>query len=300
MTLYATLQFAKRELEASQATGSTLTIDDMRLVGYLRQVSARMDSEFPQTPRWPMFAPWNGSRKYTITYPSTRVNSRLNTFQFKDNLLEIGATVTLGATVLTVGTDVEVWPDAQQPPFHALRLLGGRRTWYDNCAGCGTPLQLTISGIWGYHRDWASAWAEITTLAGAMTSSQTTMVVANADAADPYGVTPGIGIGTLVQIDDGTDEYMEVTAVNSGTDTFTVLRGVNGTTGVAHTNASAPVMAFQVEPPVQIAVARQADLAYARRGKYTTMEVQGMTEVRYPADWMVEVRAMMQGYSNGN
>ena len=47
------------------------------------------------------------------------------------------------------------------------------------------------------------------------------------------------------------------------------------------------------------AVARQAALSYSRRGKYTTMEVVGMSEVRYPQDFLAEVQAMKQLYSLG-
>ncbi len=297
MTLYANLQFTKNWLETSSPTTSTLTTNDMLLMGTLREVSDRMDSEFPQVPRWTYFAPYRGSRKYLVT--PERVNSRLNTFRFREALLEIDATITLGTQVLTVGTDVEVWPDATQPPFYALRLIGCCRTWYDFCAGCAAPLQVTVPGVWGFQRDYASAWPTITTLTATMTNAQTTMIVASVTAADPYGIAPGINIGTLLRVDDGTDEFIEVTGINAGTLTYTVRRGVNGTTAVAHTNATAGVQAFQVETPVQIAVARQAALMYARRGKYTTMEVVSMSEVRYPQDFLTEVRAMMQGYSQG-
>lgn len=297
MTLYANLQFTKNWLETSTPTTNTLTTNDMLLMGTLREVSDRLDSEFPQVPRWTFFAPWRGSRKYLVT--TERVNSALNTFRFKEALLEIDATITLGTSVLTVGTDVELWPDATQPPFYALRLIGCCRTWYDYCAGCAAPLQVTIPGVWGWHRDYASAWPTITTLTATMTDTQTTMVVASVTAADPYGIAPGINIGTLLRVDDGTDEFMEVTGIDATAKTYTVRRGVNGTTAVAHTDATAGVQAYQVETPVQIAVARQSALMYARRGKYTTMEVVGMSEVRYPADWMYEVRAMMSNYSNG-
>lgn len=297
MTLYANLDFAKYELETVSPTTSTLTRDDQLLLGDLREASDRMDSEFPQIPRWPYFAPWDGLHTYLVE--PTRINSRLNIFRFREPLLEVGSTITLGAQTLTLGTDVDLWPTTDQPPFYALRLIGCCRTWYDYCAGCAAPLQVTIPGVWGFHRWYAQAWPTITTLTATMTDAQTTVVVASVTAADPYGIAPGISIGTLIRINDGTTEFMEVTGINSGTKTYTVLRGVNGTTPVAHTDATAGVQAFQVETPVRSAVARQADLKYARRGKYTTMEVVGMSEIRYPQDWLVEVRAMMQGYSPG-
>jgi hypothetical protein len=49
-----------------------------------------------------------------------------------------------------------------------------------------------------------------------------------------------------------------------------------------------------VEEPVRDAVAKQSGLKYVRRGAYTTVEVQGMTEVRYPSDVMQEIWAVVQ------
>lgn len=298
MTLYANLDFTKSVLKASQPTGAALTVDDMRLAGYLRQVSDRLDNEFIQIPRWPMFAPWYGTRQYVVT--SQQVNSRINTFQFTDNLLALTGDVTRGNTTLVVGTNVELYPLYSQPPYHALRLIGCCPTWYDRCEGCGSaPTQVGIPGIWGFHRDWANAFPVVTTLTATMTSSQSTLAVADLEAPDPYGIVPAISYGSLLQIDDDTDELMEVIGVNVQTKVAAVRRGVNGTTAVEHTDADAGVKVFQVETPVQIAVARQAALQYARLGAFTTVEVQGMTEVRYPNDWLVEIRAMMQGYVYG-
>lgn len=294
MTLYASLDYCKAELETSQPTGATLSTDDQRLLGYIRAVSLRLDSEFPQIPRWPFFAPWQGSRTYLVE--PTRVNSRLNTFRWKEPLLEIGATITLGTLTLTVGTDVDVWPVTTQPPFYALRLIGCCRTWYDYCSYCAAPLMVTIPGVWGFTRDYASAWPIITTLAAAVTTTaQTTITLTSVTAPDPYGIAPALSSGSLLQIDD---EYLEIINIDPGTKIATVLRGVNGSTAAAHLNG-ANVQVFQVELPVQYEVARQAALNYARIGKYTTVEVVGMSEIRYAPDWLVEVRAMMQGYSQG-
>ncbi len=295
MTLYANLDFAKYELQTAQPTAAALTRDDMLLLGHLRQVSDRLDSEFPLTPRWPFFAPWYGSRTFLVN-PS-QVNSRLNTFRFSAPLLALTGDVTNGTQTLVSGTNVALWPTTDQPPFYALRLLGCCGSWYDNCGSCGTPLQVTIPGIWGWHRNYASAWPTITLLDGAINASVTSIKVDNLSAPDPYGITPGISVGSLLQFDDGTGEFLEVTGIDPATQTAIVLRGVNGTSALAAAHAdNVGVQVFQVETPVQEAVAKQAGLLYARRGKYDTVEVVGMTEIRYAPDWHVSVRAMMQGY----
>lgn len=297
MTLYATLDFAKSVLKTTQPTGATLTIDDQRLAGYLRQVSLRIDNEFPQTPRWTYFAPWYGTRDILVT--PQQVNSRLNTFQFKANLLALTGDVTVGNRTLVDGTNVELFPNATQPPFHALRLIGCCSSWYDRCDTCAAPSQVSIPGIWGWNRDWANAFPQLTALTAAMTDSQRTIEVADLLAPDPYDIVPGISYGSLIQIDDGTTELMEVLSVNTASGVANVRRGVNGTTPVAHPDADAGVLVYQVDPPVQQAVARQAALIYARLGSFTTVEVNGMSEVRYPSDFLTEVRAMMAEYSYG-
>lgn len=300
MTLYANLHYTQGWLETAQPIVSVLTQQQQILLQALRAVSLRLDNEFPTVPRAPYFAPWYGSRPFVVPYPSTQVNSRLNTFQFRDNLLALTGDVTQGSTALVEGTNVELYPTGSYPPFHSLHLLGCCGSWYDHCGACNTPLEVTIPGVWGWHRDWANAFFEATTLNGALTAAQTTITFTDLDAPDADGTVPAISIGSLLQIDDGTTELMEVVnAWDTTANTALVRRGVNGTTAVAHTDAAAGVLVYQVDPVVQQAVARQAAMGYARKGKYTTMEVQGMSEVRYPQDWLVEVRAMMGGYAYG-
>jgi hypothetical protein len=291
MTLYCNLDYCKAQLETARPTAAALSSDDQRLLGYIRAVSLRLDSEFPQVPRWSYFAPYIGSRTYLLT--PDRVNSRLGTFQFKEPLLALTGDVTLGTQTLVDGTNVSLWPTTDQPPFHALRMLGCCGTWYSNCGTCDTPLQVTIPGIWGYHRDYANAWPVITTLAAAViTTTVTTITLTSVTVADPYGIAPALSPGSLLLIDD---EYLEIITIDPATKIATVRRGVNGSTAAAHLIA-ANVAVWQVELPVQYAVARQAALSYARIGKYTVTEVIGMTEIKYPQDFLVEVRAMMQGY----
>lgn len=294
MTLYSNLHYTQGWLETAQTITSTLTQQQQILLQAIRAVSLRLDNEFPTNPRAPYFAPWYGSRPFLVPYPSTMVNSRLNTFQFRDNLMALTGDVTQGARTLVDGTNVEVFPVGSYPPYHALHLLGCCYSWYDNCGACNTPLEVTIPGVWCWHRDWANAYFEATTLNGALTSTQTTVTFANLDAPDADGFVPAISIGTLFQIDDGTDELLEVVNNWDATaNTALVRRGVNGTTKVAHTDATAGVLVFQVDPVIQQAVARQAAAIYARRAKYNTLEVVGMSEVRYPQDWLGEVRAAM-------
>src|SRR5690606_35601661 len=132
--------------------------------------------------------------------------------------------VSLGNTSLTINTDVEAWPDTTAP-IRTLRLTSLERSWYrDAAANCdGTPLTVTLGGIFGIHRDYTNAWSSVDTLAAAIISTtSTTFTVADVDGADEYGLTPRVSPGHLVRIDD---EIMEVTATNTTTNVVTVRRG---------------------------------------------------------------------------
>lgn len=286
MTLYASLGYIKDWLKTDVQTDDALSPDDMRLLQAARTVSRRIDNAFAS--RRPMFAPWNETRKLPLD--GMHVNSSQGTFRLDGTLLALTSTSINGNAV----ANVEGYPDSTLPPFPFLRLTDCCAGWYGICADCCAPYQVSVAGVWGFHRDYAAAWMTVDALAAAIVSTTaTTFTVANANGADAYGITPRISAGDLLKVDS---EYMEVAVVAYSTNTVTVRRGVNGSTAATHL-ISAPVSRWEVEEPVKHAVARQVGLMYSRRGAYTTMEVQGMSEVRYPADWLSEVMGMLQGYA---
>lgn len=84
-----------------------------------------------------------------------------------------------------------------------------------------SPLQaVEIVGLWGYHNNPSNMFASLSTLAGNITDSQTTITLASAQAISYPNI---ISIGS---------EYLEVTGEN-GAD-LTVRRGAFGTTASAH------------------------------------------------------------------
>jgi hypothetical protein len=286
MTLYASLDYVKDWLKTDVQTTDALSADDMRLLQAARTVSRRLDNEFAS--RRPLFAPYDETRKFALD--STRVNSWQGTFRVDGHLLALTST-SINDTALA---DVEGYPDATMPPFSLLRLTDCCTGWYDVCAGCCDPLQVSVAGTWGFHRDYASAWMQVDALAAAIVStSAATFTVANAGGGDAYGMTPRISAGDLLKVDS---EYLEVTLVNFSTNVVTVRRGVNGSTAATHL-INAPVYRWEVETPVKHAVARQVGLMYSRRGAYVTTEIQGMGEIRYPADFLAEVKGMLNEYA---
>lgn len=285
MTLYATLDEGKDEMVAED------TVDDGKLLRRLRHVSRRLDREMGA--RVEVFAPVLETRRILVT--SERVNSYDGTLRVGGGLVALSA-VTLGDTTLTIGTNVEAFPDSAMPPFPYLRLFGTGQDWFGYCPATNRPLEAVVTGIWVIHRDYANAWWSADTLSANIASSDTTLTVADVDGTDLYGLTPRISAGNLLKIGD---EFLEVLATNTGTNAVTVRRGVNGTTAAAH-SASDAVYVWQVEDVVRQAVAKQAGLMYARRGAYNTVEVSGMSEIRFPADLLAEVRAVLQEFAYGN
>lgn len=291
---YCSLDYCKEFVKTEVPTGNTLSADDKRLLIAIRTVSRRIDSVFKS--RRPLFQPYIESRKVVIN--GFNVNSRLGTLALPSWALYIYDTL---VGVNGVQVDVEAYPNVNQPPFQIIRLTDPDDDWYSPCGltDCTSPLQAEIPAIWGYHRDYDdSAWEPVDALAATIDDVVTSFTVANAAGADASGMTPRISAGDLLWMDnDSSDpEYMEVVSVNYSTNVVTVRRGVNGTGADAHSETVA-VYRWNVEDPVKTAVARQAGLIYARRGAYTTMEVQGMSEVRYPPDWLREVVDMMQEYA---
>lgn len=284
MSMYASLAYTKALLSAET------TVDDSKLLRLIRDASRRLDLEMGL--RRPLFLPWKENRAFVID--SYHVNSTLNTFDVSYHvlggaLLAIAAVAQNGST-LTLNTDVYGYPSASVPPFRALRFGSSERNWYDACGIAAGTNTVTIDGVWGYHLDYANAWIQVDTLTVDISESATSLTVSDVDGVDAYGWTPRISAGHLLKIGD---EFLEVTATNTTTNTATVRRGVHGTTAAAHSTSDA-VSVWQVEAAVQHAVARQAGLLYARRGAYQTVEVQGMSEVRFPADLLQEVRAVLQ------
>ena len=293
---YASLDYIKEVLSTTITPGTTLGTEDKRLLERCRLVSRRIDNNFAS--QRPLFQPYKETRKITVS--PYRINRVLGTLDLGAYLLALDGTISVNGTDVT---SVEVYPDSTMPPFRTLRLTDDALDWYSYCNGTDatTPLQVSVPGIWGFHRDYANAWLAVDALGATINAGATTLTVADADGADAYGMTPRLSPGDLIRIDNdtGTAEYMEIVSINATTNTLIVRRGVNGTTADGHSE-TATVYRWQVEDPVRYAVARQAALAYARRGAFNTVEAggaAGMIEVRFPSDWLHEVLSMMSEYA---
>lgn len=114
---------------------------------------------------------------------------------------------------------------------------------------------VTVAGLWGFHPDYANAWASIDTLQTAITTTDaTTITVSNAALFED---------GDYLLIDS---EIMRVTATNTtpAPDQLTVLRGQNNTTAATHL-ISAAVKVYRFVPDIQLATERLAIWFYDNR-----------------------------------
>jgi hypothetical protein len=289
MTNYATLSEVKAGMEAFNST------DDNKLLGFIRQVSNRIDRTFMRR-NAPVFAPTIETRN-TFRLEGTRVNSWDGTFYFGQPLLALSA-VTVGTQALTVPTDVQVY-QGETVPYLTLQLIDRCcNSWYryTQCAGCAAIPFVSIAGTWGYNIDWNNAWLNTTqtiTNAAGINSSVTSFTVSDADAANANGITPAFSTGNLIQIDT---EYMEVTATNTTTNTVTVKRGVNGSTAAAHALGAA-VTAFQVEEQIKRAVVKQSGYEYAGMGAYPIKNTGG-AQVEFNSDVISEFETLLTLFAN--
>jgi hypothetical protein len=274
---YCTLADAKASMNATD------TVDDALLMTLIAQASARIDL-LAASPT-PFFQPYLEQREFEIRYDN--VDSGRNVFILPsgETLLSID-TISLGATTLSA---VEAYPSLRVP-IKMIRRTDGC-SWYDN--GTDDPLTIIVYGVWGYHRAYVRAWRVVDALAAAIIStSATTLTVADVDGADEYGFAPRISAGNLIKIDS---EIMEVIATTVATNTVTVRRGANGTTAATHLIA-APVSTWQTEDTIRRVTARQAGMLYARRGAYEQQTITDVGVITYPADLLAELRGVLQGY----
>lgn len=110
---------------------------------------------------------------------------------------------------------------------------------------------ISVTGVWGWHDDYANAWIDSTLTVSGNINSSVAVITLSGDpttTADAWGNLPAISAGNLIQIDTGSSlEWCWVVATTSTT--MTVVRGQNGTTAAAH-SGGATIKVYQ--PPSAI------------------------------------------------
>lgn len=283
--MYCSLADARAELKAED------TVDNDRLLRYVRQVSARIDRIMSPRNSRPLFEPYLESRLFLVTPQA--INSRMNSFTFRQPLMAFSE-VLVGTGDVT--SSVEAFP-LGQAPIRALRIRGGASSWYDWCASSLDPVYITITGVWGIRSDYANAWVTYDAVqTNPVAPSDGTFAVADVDGDDPYGIDPRFSPGQLLHIGDGP-EILRTTATTVLTNLLAVQRAQNGSELPSGNYAPGDaVKVFEAEDPIRRVVARQAALMYARLGAFQVETLDGVGVVTYPEDLLAELRDVLTDY----
>ena len=186
-------------------------------------------------------------------------------------------------------SDYVATPLNKTPKWAIRKLRDGN--WRKKSTGFG---EVEVAGIWGYHTDYANAWLDSsdTVQDNPLSDSATTITVNDADGADILQQTPRFSVGSLLLIES---EYVLVTAVNTSTNTLTVIRGINGSTAASHAQNTA-IKTWRSDASIIRAVTKWAAYLYNRRGSYSRTSFDSLGVTSFPADVPEEVDAILRSY----
>ncbi|MGB1285114.1 MAG: hypothetical protein ACPG7F_01160 [Aggregatilineales bacterium] len=281
--MYTTLAAVKTELQSDNTT------IDNELYGKIRATSRLIDKALFGSNR-AVFAPTTETRSFRLRNDRIDRAYRIYTFanSLKDSLFTLESVVLNGTTV-SGATLYQVTPNR---PATALQLPSGT-TWHRYCNASSTPPTIRITGVWGYHEDYANAWENEDTLQADITASATSLAVADVDGSDTWGETPRLSAGNLLKVND---EIMLVTATDTAADTAAVRRGMQGTTAAAHTSGDT-VSVWQLDTALRLMVARQVAAQYAKQGGYTDMDISGGATQRGVSTFLPELLTYLNSFN---
>ena len=173
--------------------------------------------------------------------------------------------LSLGEDALTVSSVVynDVTLDPTQWRLHPANVYPSTQLAIDPANGAGFDSSdfnagIEVTGVWGYHEQISQAWTNVETIAGSITSSATSLTVANAARYETL---------QYIRIED---EYLQISAINTSTNVLTVQRGVNGTTAAAH--SAFAIDKFNVMPDISYCATRLAAWSYQSRSMLQTLQ----------------------------
>lgn len=286
---YCTLEEAKAELSSYGNTPQN-TVREDDVMRAIRTVTRRINRTMVGRSEDHIFLPQIKTRKVLMS--GSYINSHLNTLSLSWPLLAPTTVLADGTAVTSVAAG---YPQGETP-YRMLRIGSSGSPWYSYIStSCDDPAYVDITGVWGWHSDYANAWEDSgATLSADATSSATELSTSGIDPDDLYGDPHRISRGALLKIDD---EFILVVGASKVNDKVTVKRGVLGSTAAAHSSGDT-IYVWQVEEPIRSVTARQAGLMMARRGAYQTEQVDGIT-LGYPPDLLLELARVLTDYING-
>jgi hypothetical protein len=241
LNLYATLVDLRRQLGLT----SSQTTDDDQLLDLLGAASRLIEGYTGRR-----FYPARQTRAYSYRDPGVLL--------LRDDLLALH-TLTNGD-----GSALESSVYHLHPPAESVKssiVLDRTQAAFTHD---GDPVDaLQVEGTWGYHPDWANAWADSgdSVQDNPLSSDSTALTVSDADAPLDTGYGQRFAVGQLLRIED---EYLHVVAINTTTDVLTVTRGANGTTAASHPQ-NTQIDVYQPPADVRQVCLRVAGWLYKQR-----------------------------------
>ncbi len=173
----------------------------------------------------------------------------------EDDLLSLTTIVNGDGQTIDSANIVHI-PDGAGIPTGVIQLINGESLTYTD----SHLSAIQVTGIWGWHDAWTLAWKDSldTVQDNPLSNSVTTLTVNDADGTDEMATPPRFQVGQLLQIES---EYLRVLAVDTATNTLTVLRGVNGTTANSHAQGTA-ISVYQPPHDVMMLCVRYAAWLY--------------------------------------
>jgi len=210
------------------------------------------------------FAPLSDSRYY----PSAGDDLGAYILMLDQPLMALTAVTLADGSSLTVDTYVRAWPRSSTPKLW-LQIMDSAYTF--TTASTTLESVVTVTGMWGWHSDYANAWelsGDKILNTGGITATENSITVADADGISGRGFTPRFSAGNLIRIES---EYLAITATDTSTQALTVVRGVNGTTAATHAKDTV-IYVYYPDDAIVRACQLIAGRDYDRRGINTHEE----------------------------
>lgn len=163
----------------------------------------------------------------------------------KDLLELLGFTTENGATTIpTADFLLRAGKSSNFTPYDNVRL--SRASDYSFSYEDDPEEANAITGIWGYHDDWANAWENSgdTVRDDPLGAAATTITASDVAGEDINGLPIRFRVQQLIKIED---EYLFITGKNKTNNKLTVRRGVNGTTAAQHAQDT-PIYIYRPMP----------------------------------------------------
>jgi hypothetical protein len=282
---YCSLADAKLEKKATE------TFDDDKIMRFVNQISRRIDWKMSKYAQYAAFGPNIATIKFPLS--GRYIDSSMNTLSLRRALPLLSIT-SAAIDTTSITTVLEGYPQGE-PYFRQVRINSSGDNWFSYCES-DDPSYLSITGVWGYHRDYANAWLSVGSLVAGIAADATSFTIADIDGDDAYGFQDKISRGHLLRFGTGSD-YALVVDTNTTTNTGTIQRNVQGGTGAVQALGTT-IYRWEVEEPMRRAVSRQAALMYARMGAFQIETIDGVGTVSYPQDLMPEIKHILTEYIN--